>query len=174
MFERPRAEDPYLKLPPLPSFELVSSDITDGQPLPIKHAAIGAGAGAENLSPQLSWSGFPEDTESFVVSCFDADAPTPSGYWHWTIADIPASVTSLTTGAVTPDGAVDIKNDNGLKGYAGPMPPVGDHPHRLFYVVHAVKVRSIEVDPGVTPVVVAFHMLFTASARAQIVPTMQL
>lgn len=174
MFERPRAEDPYRKLPALPSFELTSTDIADGQPLPLKHAANGAGEGAENLSPQLTWSGFPADTQSFVVSCFDADAPTPSGYWHWTVADIPASVTSLGTGAALPDGAIDIKGDNGLKGYAGPIPPVGDHAHRLYYVVHAVKVPSLGVDPEVTPVVVAFHMLFHATARAQIVPTMQL
>jgi Raf kinase inhibitor-like YbhB/YbcL family protein len=173
MLQRPRAEDPYAKLPPLPSFGLTSSDVEHGSPMPIEFAATDAGQGARNLSPQLAWKDFPHETQSFVVSCFDPDAPTPSGFWHWVLVDIPASVTSLETGASPPDGAIAMKSDWGTPGYAGPLPPEGDFAHRYYFVVHAVREPSLGVDPDVAPVVVAFNLVFKASARAQIVPTFQ-
>lgn len=75
--------------------------------------------GGEDASPQLSWSGFPAETKSFVVSCYDPDAPTVSGFWHWCMYDIPASVTSLETAADPPAGAKVLKNDAGFAGFCG-------------------------------------------------------
>ena len=96
--DRPVAQDPYEKLPRVRSFKVTSSDVADGQPMPGQFAYEGAADDARNVSPQLSWSGFPAGTKSFVVTCFDPDAPTPSGFWHWVLVDLPVSTTELAAG----------------------------------------------------------------------------
>lgn len=169
--DRPVAPDPYSLLPAVPAFTLTSNDIADGQPMD-KRFAHGS-AGGQNLSPHLSWSGFPEATGSFVVSCFDPDAPTPSGFWHWTVVDVPVSVTELATGADLPAGAFCVRNDFGDRDYLGPAPPPGDRPHRYVFVAHAVDVAHLDATPDSTPTVVAFQLAFHTLARAAIRPTFQ-
>ncbi len=166
--------DPYELLPATSSFDVTSADVTDGQPL--KQDQVYA---AGNTSPQLSWSGAPEGTQSYVVTCFDPDAPIVSGFWHWIVCDIPGDVTSLDTGAGAagdanlPEGAFHIRNDFGEKAFGGAAPPEGDQVHRYYFVVHAVGPEKLGVDSDVTPAVVGFNLAFKTLGRAIITGTYQ-
>jgi Raf kinase inhibitor-like YbhB/YbcL family protein len=159
-------------LPAAGSFTLTSADIHDGERLDDKFAyATG------NTSPQLAWSGFPAETKGFVVTCFDPDAPTPSGFWHWVLVGLAAEITHLPQDAADdelPKGAFHVRNDTGSAGYAGAAPPPGDAPHRYFFVVHAIDVEALDVTHAATPAVVSFNLAFHTLARAQIVPTYSL
>ncbi len=171
--ERPVSPDPYDLLPPTASFTVTSADVTDGQPLKDDQvAALG------NTSPQLSWEGAPEGTRSYVVTCFDPDAPTPSGFWHWVLVDLPAEVTSLDTGAgadgaTLPGSAFMCRNDGGGKAFMGAAPPEGDQVHRYYFVVHAVGQDSLGVDSDASPAVVSFNLAFKTLGRAIITGTYQ-
>ena len=134
--------NPYDFLPKLPTFTLTSADVTDGRPLKLAQVSGMMGAGGEDVSPQLSWSGFPEETRSFAVTVYDPDAPTVSGFWHWAVANLPATCTELPAGAgdgsELPGSAVTLVNDAGMRRYVGAAPPPGHGLHRYFVAVHAV------------------------------------
>ena len=170
------AQLPYDSLPELPSFAVTSNDISDGDMLPIPQVSGIFGAGGEDVSPHLSWSGFPAATRSFVVTCFDPDAPTGSGFWHWNVLDIPASVTELPSnagsqdGANLPSGTTAIRNDAGLPGYIGAAPPAGHGPHRYVFAVHAMSDEKVGVDNSVSNAVAGFNMFGRVLARAVIIP----
>ncbi|OCB07178.1 hypothetical protein A5717_32060 [Mycolicibacterium porcinum] len=163
---------PYDNLPKLPTFTLTSESVTDGQPLANDQVSGIMGAGGSDVSPQLSWSGFPAETKSFAVTVYDPDAPTASGFWHWAVADLPATVTELPAGAgdgsELPGGAVTLANDAGLKRYIGAAPPAGHGPHRYYIAVHALPVESLELPEGATPAYLGFNLFGQAIARAVI------
>ena len=171
-----RPPSPYDFLPPVASFSVTSSDVADGQTLPMPQVSGIFGAGGEDVSPQLSWSGAPDGTQSYVVTCFDPDAPTGSGFWHWTVFDIPAAVSELDTGAGAQDGsglpagARQLKNDAGLPGYLGSAPPAGHGPHRYMFAVHALSVEKLPIDENVSAAICGFNMFGTTLGRALITP----
>jgi Raf kinase inhibitor-like YbhB/YbcL family protein len=170
--DRPIAPDPYELLPAVMSLLLTAKDPTAGAPIADSFAGV-----HDNVSPQLSWSGFPEGTQSFAVTVFDPDAPTPSGFWHWVVTGLPASTTELPQGAGNgsglPAGAISLRNDAGQAGYTGPMPPEGDRPHRYYFVVHALDVPALEVDESASPAYLSFNLVFHTLARGILVGTYQ-
>ncbi|MGO4383689.1 YbhB/YbcL family Raf kinase inhibitor-like protein [Specibacter sp. RAF43] len=167
--------DPYEFLTQVPEFTLSSESFTAGQTLPTAQVNAGGHPDGRDLSPQLSWSGFPAGTRSFAVTLFDPDAPTASGFWHWAVANIPASVTSLAEGAGDahgspglPASALTFRNDAGYPGYMGSAPPAGHGAHRYMFVVHAVGVESLDLAPDATPAVLGFNLHFHTLARARL------
>jgi Raf kinase inhibitor-like YbhB/YbcL family protein len=168
---------PFAGLPDAPVFTVTSSDFTHGETLPTPQVSGIFGAGGEDLSPHLAWSGFPEETKSFVVTCYDPDAPTLSGFWHWVVFNIPASVTDLPAGSGgadgggLPSGAVTLRNDAGLAQYLGAAPPPGHGPHRYTFIVHALDVERLDIDPGATPAFLMFNLLGHTLARGSITAT---
>jgi Raf kinase inhibitor-like YbhB/YbcL family protein len=174
-----RAPLPYNFMPAVPSFTVESDDVADGQQMSNAQVFDGFGMTGENISPNLRWHGFPAQTQSFAVTCFDPDAPTGSGFWHLVLLDVPASVTELATGAASgdlsglPAGAFCVRNDYGVKAFGGAAPPKGDPPHRYVFAVHALDLASLAaegVSSDVSPAVAGFNLRFHTIARGMIIP----
>ena len=170
--------DPFARLPEAGTFTVTSTTVTDGAPFGAAQlSGIFGVPGGKDVSPQLSWTGAPEGTRSYAVTVYDPDAPTGSGFWHWAVADIPATVTSLAegagddTGSGLPDGAFQLPNDARLARFIGAAPPAGHGPHRYVIVVHALDVESIGVAADATPAVLGFTMASHILARAVLTAT---
>jgi Raf kinase inhibitor-like YbhB/YbcL family protein len=162
-----------LALPAVPAraqggFTLTSADLRPGAAVPLRHVYNGMGCKGQNVSPALRWSGAPAGTKSFAVTTYDPDAPTGSGFWHWVVYNIPASVTSLPESAHF--GAEGL-TDFGVKGYNGPCPPPGDKPHRYIFTVYALKVDKIEVPANATAAMVGFNLHANQLAKATLTAT---
>ncbi|MGW9826802.1 YbhB/YbcL family Raf kinase inhibitor-like protein [Brevibacterium sp. CS2] len=170
---------PFANLNEVPRFELTSEDITEGGELAAaQRSGIMGVPGGEDVSPQLSWSGFPAETKAFAVTCYDPEAPTGSGFWHWVVADLPADVTALPTNAGDPDAgllpgsAVTMRNDAGEPRFVGAAPPEGHGPHRYFFIVHALS-EPLGLDDSASPAFVGFNLFFKSIGRAWIETTFE-
>ncbi len=143
-------------------FTLQSPDIKPNEPVREAHVYKGFGCEGGNVSPALAWKNPPAGTKSYAITVYDPDAPTGSGWWHWVLFNIPATVTSLPAGAgnlaagKTPPGIVQSVTDFGAPGYDGPCPPKGDRPHHYIFTVHALKVDKLDVDEKAMPALVGF------------------
>ncbi len=152
----------------LAHFTVTSTDLRAGKPIPQQPFW---GCDGTTESPQLSWYGAPSATRSYVITMFDSDAPTGSGFWHWVAWDLPGSTTSLPTGAALPAGAVNGANDGGGFGYTGPCPPAGDVTHHYHITVVALDVPSLGLAATTHAAAVGFNVGQHALAAATFVAT---
>jgi Raf kinase inhibitor-like YbhB/YbcL family protein len=96
--------------------ELTVDGITDGNPIPVRHAFCAGDEMGDNVSPALRWSGVPEGTRSIAITCTDPDVPSdptdvnqegrtvPSDlpritFAHWLLVDLPADLNALDEAA---------------------------------------------------------------------------
>jgi len=158
------------------AFTVSSNSFKDGDYLAKAHilsAEFGFGSDGDNKSPHLAWSGAPAGTKSFAVTCFDPDAPTGSGFWHWLVVNIPPNVSELALDAgnpkapMPPAGALQTRTDFGAPGYGGPAPPPG-HPHRYLFTVFAVGVERLQATEDTSAAVIGFQLNFNTLAKAAI------
>lgn len=175
------SNDPFARHPEVPTFTVTSTTVSDGSPWGPEQMSGSFGVpGGKDVSPQLSWSGAPEGTKSYAVTVYDPDAPTGSGFWHWVVTGIPASVTELPEGAGDddgaglPDGAVQYRNDAGQKRFIGAAPPAGHGEHRYFIDVYAVDVEDLGLPAEASPAFVGFNLFGHTLARAQMVVTAEI
>ena len=156
------------------AFTLTSSHIADQQTLPLQFVHSAMGAGGQNVSPDLNWSGAPEGTQSYALTMYDPDAPTGSGWWHWVVYDIPASATGLVMGAGAaggadlPVGAKLGRTDFGTAEYGGAAPPPGHGPHRYIFTLYALKTPQLDVPPDATAAMIGFNIHFAKLAEARL------
>jgi Raf kinase inhibitor-like YbhB/YbcL family protein len=158
-------------------FTVRSDSFKDGDYLTKDHilsADYGFGCEGGNKSPHLAWSGAPTGTKSFAVTCFDPDAPTGSGFWHWLVVNVPPEVNELALDAGNPKvrklpkEALQTRTDFGAPGYGGPCPPPGDHPHRYLFTVFAVGADSLPVTADTSAATIGFELNFKTLAKAAI------
>lgn len=169
---RTRPPHPYDFMPAAAEFTVHSPAGNDGDPLPHAHRA--ESHDGKDLSPALEWRGAPDSTAAFAITCFDIDAPTPSGVWHWIVTDIPADTQGLPEGVDFISGSVRgrrLRNDLGTKNYAGAAPPEGDHAHRYLFTVHALSVAELPVPDDASTAVATFILGAHTVGRAHLVLT---
>jgi Raf kinase inhibitor-like YbhB/YbcL family protein len=169
--------DPVWRLPEVPELSVTSPELASGGVLAVSARSGIAGAGGDDRSPALSWSGAPMGTKSYAVTLYDPDAPTGSGFWHWAVYNIPAGVTGLAADAGNPDagllpeGAIMLPNEMRLERYLGASPPPGHGEQRYYFTVTALDVESLDLPQGSTPALLGFNFLGHVLARGALVGT---
>lgn len=126
------------------AFSLSSADIPADFRLTQQHVFKGFGCSGENISPQLSWRNPPAGTKSYAITVFDPDAPTGSGWWHWTMVNIPAQIHDL---------------------------PPGDKPHRYQFTVWALNTATLPLDSESSGALVGFMLNAHVIAKAKFTAT---
>ena len=139
-------------------FTLKSSTFADGKVMPKKVANSKANAPTnpncvgDNVSPELSWTGVPDGTKSFVMLMTDPEGRGGAGVFHWVAYGVPVSVTGFAEGAVSKltDDYVGGKSTQGVGFYSGPCTPPGTAPHHYTFVLVATDFDPKELAPGLT------------------------
>lgn len=155
-----------------PTLRLMSTDIRAGATIPNAHVFNGMDCKGNNISPELHWTGAPAGTKSFALTMYDPDAPTGSGWWHWIVYNIPASVARLPNGAgdkgknLLPAGTVMGNGDAGMSAYQGPCPGKGDKPHRYIFTLYALNTDKIDVPAGASAAYVGYNLHMHQIAKA--------
>jgi Raf kinase inhibitor-like YbhB/YbcL family protein len=168
--------NPYQYLPKVPSFKVTSKTVRKGRPLPTAQlSGIFGVPGGKDVSPQLSWSGFPARTKSFVITMYDPQAPTGSGFWHWVVADLPATTTSLPENAGVPNskalpaGTLELPGDAGASRYIGGAPPSGSGVHDYYITITALDVPKSGVGVTTSGALLGFSIGSHTIARATLI-----
>lgn len=113
---------------------------TDGSDIPFENTQYRG-----NVFPGLAWSAGPAGTQSYVIIMQDVDGSMRNSnglpILHWTMANIPATVTKLDAGmSAPPSGASNGPNMRGpSQAYAGPRTPAGPK-HRYHFQVFALDI----------------------------------
>ena len=157
-------------------FTLTSPTVKEGGTVPMESVFNSFGCTGGNVSPELVWKNAPKETKSFAMTMYDPDAPTGSGWWHWTVVNIPATTTSISKGAGNdpqklPAGAVQGRTDFGKAGYGGPCPPEGDKPHHYIFTVYALKTDKLDINADSSGAMVGFNTHFNSIAKASFTAT---
>lgn len=155
-------------------FSISSTDMSQGKSLTENQVFNGFGCSGQNISPQLAWQNPPAGTKSYAITVYDPDAPTGSGWWHWTVVNIPAAINTLPAGAgdaakaKLPAGAVQGRNDFGYSGFGGACPPAGAKPHRYQFTVWALSADKLPIDNNASGALVGFMLNSNVLAKAQL------
>jgi len=126
-------------------FKMTSDSFVPGEEIPDRFTyKLGSQCSGENYSPELSWEGAPQGTQTYVLTMIDPDG----GNWvHWLLLNIPADTTSLYEVKGGPAVGLAGRNSFGENAYGGPCPPSGTH-HYVF-TLYALDTK-LEVLPGIT------------------------
>ncbi|MBI1868499.1 MAG: YbhB/YbcL family Raf kinase inhibitor-like protein [Methylocystis sp.] len=155
-------------------FELTSPDIQAAKTIGRKFVYNGLGCTGDNVSPELVWRDPPAATKSFAVLVHDPDAPKSGGFWHWIVANIPASARGLAQGAGTPDGkklpegSVQLQTDFGDAFWGGPCPPPGAGAHYYAFTVYALGLEKLKLAPNAKASVAAAAVAKNAIGKASL------
>jgi len=155
------------------NFSITSKDMLEGETLSNDQVFNNFGCSGKNNSPEVSWTNAPENTKSFALNLYDPDAPTGSGWWHWTLFNIPKSTTHIKTNASQnsknlPSGSTQGRTDYGASLFGGACPPSGDKPHRYILTVFALDVDKIELDSNASGALVGYYLNKHSIAKASI------
>ena len=178
--------------------KLWSDSWPNGERIPQQYACgrlegAAATAFSDNLNPHLGWSELPAGTKSLVLICHDFDVPSKGDdvnqvgreipadlprvdFFHWLLADIPATTSAIPEGAFSsgfvargkPGPQVAVPGFNGARqgvndftgwfagnvelagdyfGYDGPYPPWNDSLiHHYVFTLYALAVARAPVE----------------------------
>ena len=126
--------------------KLTSSAFEPGGIIPPRYTCDG-----ENISPPLTWSNVPEETQSLALIVDDPDAE--NGPWaHWVLYNIPPQITHLPAHVLAGErlhwGGLQGRNEYGNTQYEGPCPPPGSI-HDIYFRLYALD-TMLDLAPGAT------------------------